>query len=691
MFLNLNNRTDHRDALRKSHLGLTVKMLVLFICSYLGDMMFVGNFRLIEATSINYGVNQMPISDIKQLMPQLCQNQSVICEGSFCIPGVRKCVCDLRMPVQFGRFCLRQIDIDTKCFATNQCNHTIKDAVCIDINSNSILDAESSKFKLDQWQHLKDLRQQSQSALTYDSPKQFQTIPMTTESINKQMFLLTNHNHVSQSFETRDDIVMSHSRNSPYEINYNTPELLLQNHTRRRTNHGNRTSSQPIPNITSPVDPVREIPVESAAKLPNSHSDPKSSTPESSMTTLSQTTSNSVTIDPVDSRSAISNLATSNIESTKSSIDELNPTSVQAPIGDMVSKKKMVMKSPNWPPGICSCPFGYMFDSMLRKCLALSLVDSHCQVDGDCRQIPMSHCSHESKKCQCDEPLVWDPKGLSCERPKIQITTETPGNKRETAVFLDNLFNPLTYSKLIPDYTLILLIFVILVVVGTLVIMKLIVKCFSSSNSALISPKTKKKKPSPNHSAQKSPYATLRRPDHKPNSQFYDQSEDTRGRILNYDFEQESPKIETGHARESKVALDGNTQSGKGNHPPNGKRGTKKDTDHSKNYLSSNPSNTNTSPRNPKLMADENDSEPLELGDNVSIGQLESESKSDNSILTIPGPPPSHQPPYMLTSVMKVHGSAIAAAAAAVANKRMQKKLEQSASIRPANGSPVFL
>lgn len=669
----------------------------------------------VAATSINYGINQQPITDISQLMPKLCQNQTMICEGSFCIPGVRKCVCDLRMPVQFGRFCLRQIDIETKCFVTSQCNHTIRDAVCIDINSNAILDAESSKIKLDHWQQLNELRQLSQPTLSKDQLPTRQAHPFTTtESSQKSMFLFDSNNNNNNfdgfNFEARDDVIISNARNSPYEINYNTPELLSQNHTRRRTNNSDRSSlANSILNTPPSVyNPSKDTNLEEKSISDRNNIPEVNPSSTTSATTTSTTRStSSAELSSSSSSQAVSERASinDNVESSPSTIehdsnrrsqqessssgrsdDTRSISTTTVSYSDLTSRKKMIIKSPNWPPGICSCPHGFMFDSMLRKCLTLSLADSHCQVDSDCKQVSMTHCSTESKRCDCDEPLVWNQTELACVRPKAPVVTENSTSKKENVGFFDNLLSPLILAKLLPDYTMILLFFVIMVIISTLIILKLTVKCFSSSSSALISPKNKKKKPAPaNNLNPRSPYATLRRPDHKPSSQLSNFTQATRGRILNYDFESDSPKIADGTASPSPLPPSGTLKSNKDFRE---KTGTLKSTVKSYKHQADHGSH-NTAKR------DSGDDQCIELNDNISVSQLESESKSENSINIIPGPSPTQQPPYMLRSAMMGQGSAIATAAAAVANKRMQlamkKNLEQQSSGKIANGSPVYL
>lgn len=670
----------------------------------------------VSATSINYGISQQPITDINQLMPRLCQNQTMICEGSFCIPGIRKCVCDLRMPVQFGRFCLRQVDIETKCFVTNQCNHTIKDAVCIDSNSNAILDAESSKFKLDQWQQLNELRQLSQSTLSKEQVPTRQTHLFTsTESSQKSMFLFdgnnNNNNFDGFNFEARDDVIINNARNSPYEINYNTPELLSQNHTRRRTNNSDRSAST---NSILTV-PISSYNLSNDTRLDDksvlirnniSETNPLSSTRASTISTITSPTDSSSTMSSSQTTSeeaSISNNFESSLLTTeqgtngRSGQDPYTSTrpettgtvstttsSTTLSYSDLTSRKKMVIKSPNWPPGICSCPVGYMFDSMLRKCLTLSLADSHCQVDSDCKQVSMTHCSIESKRCNCDEPLVWNQTELACVRPKVPIKTENSTVKKEG--FFENLLSPLILAKLLPDYTMMLLFFVIMVIISTLIILKLTVKCFSSSSSALISPKKKKPTQAGNLNP-RSPYATLRRPDHKPSSQLSNFTQATRGRILNYDFESENPKVADDANSPSPLPPSGNTLR-------SNKEASKSTVKSHKHHTTPDIDNHNKS-LNSGAKKDSMDDQLMELNDNISVNQLESESKSDNSINIIPGPSPTQQPPYMLRSAMMGQGSAIATAAAAVANKRMQlalkKNLEQQSTGKLANGSPVYL
>lgn len=657
--------------------SIVVKLLLVLcvLSSRISDIIYTSenNYILASATSINYGIFQQPITDVSQLMPKICQNQTTICEGSFCIPNVRKCVCDLRMPVQFGRFCLRQVDIETKCFVTNQCNHTVRDAVCIDINSNAILDTESSKFKLDQWQQLYELRQLSQSAVSRDIPKQ-QT--QTTSSQSKPMFFIEDRNFNSLTIEARDDVIVSNIRNSPYEININTPELLHQNHTRRRTNTSDRALTNLLNSVTpanfnqSEASHITEKPLQTTNSLADSNLSTTSVISNELRTTARSLGAESFGTNTQPTGSEIS--TTTEQTTPEVSLKESKLSTSTVAYNDLNSRKKMIIKTPNWPPGVCSCPFGFMFDSMLRRCLAFSLADSHCQVDTDCKQIISTHCSNESKRCECDEPLVWSQKELACVRPKPTVKPEYPNTKKEAGGLVENLLPPIVLAKIFPDYSIILLIFVIIVIIGTLILLKLTVKCFSSSSSALISPKNKKKKPISSNLPPRSPYATLRRPDHKPNSQLSNFTQATRGRILNYDFEQEGPNVDNDPSQSPQPSVNSSQK-------PNSER------------TSTMRSNNNKSQKMDGPTTKEEDGQLMELNDNISISQLESESKSDSGILTIPGPPPTQPPPYMLKSAMKGQGSAIAAAAAAVANKRMQKKNLEQHSGKLANGSPVFL
>lgn len=498
---------------------------------------------LIAPTGISYGSSQPPITDVNQLMPKLCQNQSVICEGSFCIPGVRRCVCDLRMPVQFDKFCLRQLDIESKCFVTNQCNHTVKDAVCIDINSNSILDVDASRFKLEQWHQLNELRSQStKNRIPSSVGANKQTQSFVARS---SMFMLENGRKDILIGSSQDEPIVSKARNSPYEINYNTNELLIQNHTRRRTNSTERPLDTlniiPIPNPNSSLTNDAKKGSQSISIVEPQSVGPAIELVQNSTTSTENATTSAsplsqdaeLTTNPVitTSMSPIMTSSDANLQTTTSIVGEL-------------ANRKMVTKTPHWPPGVCSCPFGYMFDSMLRKCLALSLSDSHCQSDSDCKNIPTTHCSKETKKCECDEPFVWDQKDLACLRPKFA----SKDTQLDANAVVDSSLLPATISsRLFLENTNFLLILILLLIVsGALFVIESTVKCFSSKNSALISPKRnqKKQKQSPATSGlpPRSPYATLRRPEHQSNSQLSSFTKATRGRILNYDFEQDSPK-----------------------------------------------------------------------------------------------------------------------------------------------------
>jgi hypothetical protein len=613
---------------------------------------------LAQTTSINYGISHQPITDVSQLMPSLCQNQSVICEGSFCIPGVRKCVCDLRQPVQIGLFCLRQVDIETKCFATSQCNHTIRDAVCTDINSNTILDADSSKFKLKQWQQLNDLRQASQSAVAkqqqQDSSKPKQTTASSVSSIKAQMYLADNA-HDKLSFQTRDDVIMSNARNSPYEINYYTPELLKQNHTRRNNENGDRninmlnlaagTSSPDEQNdgFRSNIDDnnfkqtLNKQLIQSMINHDATTQQITTTTQNADATTKSPTADTTTTIYPPPSSST-------GIDSA------FNPTSSTPPTSSLsneLSKKKLIVKAPNWPPGVCSCPPGYMFDSMLRKCLAFSLADSRCLVDNDCKQIKMTHCSKDTKKCECDEPLIWNQTDLACVRPKPRM-----------AVIPDKPADPLLLGELLPDQTTILFIFVATIIVATLLILGLIVKCFSTSKPALISPKNQKNKKSNQNSIPKSPYATLRKTD-PTNSQLNSFTQATRGRILNYNFEQDNPVQESTSPR-SASAMDHKEQ-------PSHDHGTIERSKTLARLKGLKPNLKNASSPDtcnaPKQALKSNE---IVADESLDLNELDSETKSEHSTTLAPPQPTTNQPTYMLAGQQ----SAIAAAAAAVANRR---------------------
>lgn len=670
----------------------------------LGDILLhdLGHkLKSVSATSINYGISQQPITDINQLMPRPCQNQSVICEGSFCIPGVKKCVCDLRLPVQISRFCLRQIDIDTKCFATSQCNHTVKDAVCIDINSRAVLDLESTKFKLEQWHQLNELKKSSQSTISKD------TISIAQQQLNKNRKIVVSRNSaflIDQSSHQSDliasaqhSVIPASARNSPYEIRYDTPELLQQNHTRRRTNNNDRTEMESFLELAGAQS-------RSASARPG---DSKVATLATS-TALPQTTTQSDNPTSSGSGDSSAKISTSSTPSSSRPDDEsgrdvtATASTSTSTYSDVVNRKKITIKTTHWPPGICSCPIGFMFDPMLRKCLALSLADSHCLVDADCKQIVSSHCSLSSRKCECDEPFVWDQQELACTRPKQSVrtegtTSEIGDEKRESAGFMDNLITPLILAKIMPDYTVMLAIFVVLVIVGTLLLLKLTVKCFSSNSSALISPKNKRKKFNQNNPPTRSPYATLRRPENaKSASQLSNFTQVTRGRILNYDFEQESPRAEAGSSPSPAMLASATLRPSKSNksaeessarqYSATLRSASRGHNHHSREDRAK--SISKSAKREESI-----DDTPLELNDNISLSHLESEGKSDSSNIVVPAPPPTQPPPYMLKNPMPGQSSAIAAAAAAVANKRLQKKnLDQLQSNgRVTSESPVFL
>lgn len=503
------------------------------------------NPAIVSATSINYGVNELPITDVNQLMPKLCQSQSAICEGVICIPDIRRCDCDLRMPVQFDKFCLRQVDIDTKCFATKQCNHTVKEAVCIDINSNAVLDVEASKFKLEQWQQLNELRSQSGSRAGSNSATGKQRAFVSGSLGIPSRRILSMGSFDGRLIETQDSVMYSSARNSPYEINYNTNDLLVQNHTRRKINSTERIpDAVEIPSSSK----VSNDPQLATQTIPN----PDQNNPITPKVRIEQVSSSTIATSRSESLATVINQQPNEGVDSTTSVSEAtdNPATTLLPgptTTSDLSSRKMITKTPHWPPGICSCPFGYMFDSMLRKCLAKSLNDSHCLVDSDCKYIPLTHCSIETKKCACDEPFVWDQKDLACLRPK-QMKKDEPidGSVVDNSLLPTSITSKLFLENSNLIYLLLILFFII---TATLIILESTVKCFSSKNSALISPKRQQKKQrsnsgAPNNVGPKSPYATLRKSD-QPNSQLSNFTQATRGRILNYDFEQDSPKTET--------------------------------------------------------------------------------------------------------------------------------------------------
>lgn len=573
----------------------------------------------VQATSINYGIYQTPITDVTLLMPKLCQNQSTICEGSFCIPGIRRCVCDLRMPVQFDRYCLKQVDIDTKCFVTSQCNHTVKDAVCIDINSNAVLDIESSRFKLDQWQQLNELRQLSQLSLNSGSSsiKQQRLEPTKIKSIASSTFTFYDDPFEERSLvELRDDVIKSDVRNSPYEINYNTPELLHQNHTRRRYDHSaDRDHLQSLAHDTRIIQsqlPITLPPLPTTSSSQNDLNSQQQSqiTTPSTMNPTFELMITTTTIIPVDLNSLStthadsieSMTATPSIENqsltsfpetstttnstpppfleatpTSSVIFTTTPTTTSSTTRSTIlpTNRKLVTKNQSWPPGICSCPFGHIFNSKLRKCMIPSLVDSHCTVDHECKQIPFTHCSRETRRCICDEPLIWTQS--ACVRPGLQQQQDLPANEQtlneKNKPSLDNqlelgathntgsLLSSATFS-LLENVSLSIILILIFFIIGILIIVEF-VRCFSgSNNTTLVSPRRQqndqkqKAKQKPNTSVNingmiqtnasassnsRSPYATLRRDqENGPNTHLSNFTQTTRGRILNYDFEQEN-------------------------------------------------------------------------------------------------------------------------------------------------------
>jgi len=604
------------------------------------------------------------------------------------------------------------------------------------------LDHESGGYKLEQWYHLNELRQTQAKGFTNKQ----QTTTSTTE---KPLFiaapLVRERSDDGLVFEAHDDVMITNSRNSPYE--FTTPELMQQNHTRRRQNMDQLLANLRSEDSRAPIPPD-----------PYPTSEPQADSSDSAPTVVSNQDSTTqslttTTIKPIERK--VEALTTQETITTKTAASVNN-------LGDP-SKKKMIVKTPNWPPGICSCPNGFMFDAMLRKCLGLSLIDTHCQVDNDCRQIRLTHCSMETKKCECDEPFVWNQTELMCQRPKkilstettvleatatsggpndyrftpvTQRTKETPPNKQDNG--LESLIPPLLLAKLLPDQTVMLLILVIVVITATLIILGFIVKCFSSNSAALISPKSPKNK---GHKATsstdlppRSPYATLKRPEyHNKHSQF---TQAARGRILNYDFEQDSPTAnnpsDSAHSPHTKKTLNSSATLHRGGHQKNDFRTTTTIESQTgggtlsrlKMHKHSDiPSvATKSGPENEMFTARPNSKSPgdtrghstkktvpgrvisAQLDESIDVEHLESgsERSETGSQKGISGPPPlsNQPPPYMLaSSSMKGQGSAIAAAAAAVANRRMQlaqKKAatgdqQQSNKFSESNGSPVFL
>lgn len=557
VFLDLDMYRNHIKL--QTQVGKTARRTILVIFLHL-LFVYLTSFSerdiltSVDGGSISHGVSHQQTTEHSQFMPKLCQNQSKICEGSFCIPGINRCVCDLRLPVQFDRFCLRQVDIDSKCFATSQCNHTVKDAVCIDINSNSILDIETSKFKLDQWQQLNELRQMSQSSSTRNTQASNpgrQVTFITPNKLTMSMLLLDDHLR-DPVVEAKDDEIKLNVRNSPYEINYNTHELLLQNHTRRRTNATERALDSMDLVSTTSLDGVNSTLTSTQTILASNYMNQESvSSTKGTIAFTSMdlptnklpisTTSTLASRDP-ESTTVVVPTTISNSPQTQTSFNQRTASSTQL---EGLVNRKMVTKTPHWPPGTCSCPFGFMFDLMLRKCMALSLSESHCLMDSACKNIANTHCSKDTKKCECDEPFVWDQRELACLRPKL----DKKDVQADTKIVVDNSLSPSNISsKLFFEHTnFLLILFLFVIVLVTLIIIESNIKCFSSKNSALISPKrqhkkTNKQTSNPNHVSPKSPYGTIRKSDH--NSQLSDFTQATRGRILNYDFEQDSPKAE---------------------------------------------------------------------------------------------------------------------------------------------------
>lgn len=289
------------------------------------------------------------------------------------------------------------------------------------------------------------------------------------------------------------------------------------------------------------------------------------------------------------------------------------------------------------------------------------------------------------------------------------MSTNSDGNanvsSRESLV--ETLLPPLIMAKLLPDQTVLLLLFVLIVIVATLVILKLTVKCFSSSGSALISPTKKSKKRGGQNGASvsmnppKSPYATLRRPEHKPSAQLSNFIQATRGRILNYDFEQDGPTVSGENPAEFNTRTLKHNRDHKHETKPQfstmgrpGKSMSQRERADDSEQLG----NSKKMPIQFKSIRKGSDGKTdslVELNDNISVSQLDTSERdrSENNPLTIPGPPQTQPPPYMMASTMKGHGSAIAAAAAAVANKRMQRdNIEQPSRGKVVeSGNPVYL
>lgn len=589
-----------------------------------------------STTSINYGVDQPLFTDLTQLMPTLCRNQTVICEGSYCIPGIRRCMCDLRQPVQLDKFCLRQVDIGNKCFATSQCNHTVKEAICLDISSNTLLALESSKFKLDQWHQLNDLRVQSKTSLNS------QSIPQ------KAISSLINGGHLVAFYNLP---IYSNSRTSPYEINYESPNLYEQNHTRRRTNsHEEKESANGVANQGSNNN-------ETTTKQTNDQvtviTDTSTKVPEESTTWYP-----SDNIDGQVKQSTVSD------EDSKISSDGNN------------NRQKAVSKTIYWPPGVCSCPHGFMFDPMIRKCLSLSLENSRCQVDEDCKQLVYTHCLLETKRCVCDEPFEWNKKSQACTRPLITSEEVNEVTSNEKQNFKDNeRIGPIAQffiTKLAQVNPVMFISLLVALIFVFVVILKLITICFSTKSSILISPKNIKNKTYTTNTLSKHQPYKIKNED----SHLFMGTKETKGRILNYDFEQEDIPVDNGKSGStfgtSQAFVIGTF-----------KRNPKQE-------------KTKTPNKRPKSAEPNQLSHKCEdfeqfVEDNY-VSDRKATDSFESSVLNIPEPPPpTQQPPYMMSSTLRTAPSAIAAAAAAVANKRRMKNIDQNQSVWAEAERPAFL
>ncbi|KAG9510715.1 Serum response factor-like protein, partial [Fragariocoptes setiger] len=637
--------------------------------------------------NINYGMAPQPITDINQLMPKQCQNQTMICEGSFCIPGVKQCVCNLRTPVQFGKYCLRQLDIGVQCFVTSQCNHTIKSSVCIEQSSGQVIDEATARFKLDQWHQLNELRMKSNQALmtgtTVAPGSSSSAQSIATETVSEIINVTTPE---SSAVHTSSNIRPNYMRNSPYEIGYPSAPYTTTNLTsdeNSRIDSLGRMIARTSPRSSSmmksqhssddSLTTVSSQPINSQssdALLSSSKTSDTSYAPQhyttSTQSTADLNSGSRINYSPVGSGSLLdrpSDVSTTSVTSNQvqdsTSYQSVPSTDLSALLNTNAGGQRKAASRTKWPPGKCSCPPGYMFDHMMRKCLTISIHDTYCKTDLDCSQIPLTHCYQARSKCECDELYVWDVKQLACVRE-----TRSLEEKPSDGVAAPDIEYQLPRFLFLDETTSVLVVGCC-IVLGILLLLISTVRCFTSKPSSTPStPRSRSK--NIQHCTLKKSSRTTPSPVSldtmsRPVSQLSNSNKETRGRILNYDFEQNT--IYSQAATNSKASMESPNRfltSG---------RATKRET------TPSLPSSIES-----KLsLKDLSDTEDKCNGPKL--------SQKDEDI--IDPAPIINQPHYLMRPAVKgaTAPSAIAAAAAAVANRR--RKDQEAKRKKRDNVSPT--